>query len=168
VPDVICLGKAIAGGFPISACVGKSPIMEKAWPMSQGEAIHTSTFLGHPVGCAMALAQIEEIRSLNLVAQAGEHGELLLQLLGQIRHPGVQLGARGIGLMAGIEISQADGAPATNTTMRITKAMLKRGYIMLPEGVHSNVLSFTPPLTVSQRQLRRAVKTLETVVQEVR
>src|SRR5690606_28100085 len=59
VPDLICLGKALTGGFPLSACVGKAAVMD-AWPESQGEALHTSTFLGHPVGCAMALASLEE------------------------------------------------------------------------------------------------------------
>ncbi len=62
IPDVICLGKALTGGFPLSACVGRAEVMDAAWPASAGEAIHTSTFLGHPVGCAMALAQISEIR----------------------------------------------------------------------------------------------------------
>ena len=66
VPDLICLGKALTGGFPLSACVGRADLMDAAWPPSTGEAIHTSTFLGHPVGCAMALAQIAEIRRLKL------------------------------------------------------------------------------------------------------
>ena len=67
VPDLICLGKALTGGFPLSACVGRADLMDAAWPASTGEAIHTSTFLGHPVGCAMALAQISEIRRLETV-----------------------------------------------------------------------------------------------------
>ena len=58
VPDLICVGKAMSGGFPISACVGKAELMD-AWPESPGEALHTSTFLGHPVGCAMALKSLE-------------------------------------------------------------------------------------------------------------
>ena len=58
VPDVICVGKALSGGFPISACVGKESVMD-AWPESTGEALHTSTFLGNPVGCAMGLASLE-------------------------------------------------------------------------------------------------------------
>ncbi len=66
IPDLICLGKALTGGFPLSACVGRADLMDAAWPPSRGEAIHTSTFLGHPVGCAMALAQIAEIEKLNL------------------------------------------------------------------------------------------------------
>ena len=68
-PDLICLGKALTGGFPLSACVGRAEIMDAAWPLSHGEAIHTSTFLGHPVGCAMALAQIEQIEKLKLVRE---------------------------------------------------------------------------------------------------
>jgi acetylornithine/succinyldiaminopimelate/putrescine aminotransferase len=65
-PDLICLGKALTGGFPLSACVGRADIIDATWPPSTGEAIHTSTFQGNPVGCAMALAQIAEIRSKKL------------------------------------------------------------------------------------------------------
>src|SRR5205814_7925579 len=65
-PDIVCLGKALTGGFPLSACVGRGDIMDAGWPPSAGEAIHTSTFLGHPVGCAMALAQIREIQTRRL------------------------------------------------------------------------------------------------------
>jgi 4-aminobutyrate aminotransferase-like enzyme len=74
VPDVICLGKALTGGFPLSACVGHGELMDAAWPPSSGEAIHTSTFLGHPVGCAMALAQIKEIKAGKLVQRSAELG----------------------------------------------------------------------------------------------
>ena len=61
-PDRLPRQKALTGGFPLSAMRGASAdLMDAAWPVSTGEAIHTSTFLGHPVGCAMALAQIAEI-----------------------------------------------------------------------------------------------------------
>ena len=65
-PDLICLGKALTGGFPLSACVGRANLMDAAWPQSKGEAIHTSTFLGNPVGCAMALASLKELQSKRL------------------------------------------------------------------------------------------------------
>src|SRR5882724_8428604 len=84
VPDLICLGKALTGGFPLSACVGRSDVMDAAWPPSTGEAIHTSTFLGHPVGCAMALAQIEEITRLELVRRSSKLGLLLLEMLSKL------------------------------------------------------------------------------------
>ena len=84
VPDLICLGKALTGGFPLSACVGRANIMDAAWPESRGEAIHTSTFLGNPVGCAMALAQIKEIERRNLCQRSAELGEFLLNELGPL------------------------------------------------------------------------------------
>src|SRR5258708_47084 len=86
IPDLICLGKALTGGFPLSACVGRADLMDAAWPQSKGEAIHTSTFLGHPVGCAMALAQISEIGKLKLPERSAELGEFLLGELQKIPH----------------------------------------------------------------------------------
>jgi 4-aminobutyrate aminotransferase/(S)-3-amino-2-methylpropionate transaminase len=165
IPDIICLGKAMSGGFPISACVGKGALIKRAWPESQGEAIHTSTFLGHPVGCAMALANIAEIRSRKLVENAAEHGRSLLEFLSDVRVPGLSLQARGLGLLAGLEVRHASGEPATDLVMRVVKAMLKRGFIVLPEGEHSNVIGFTPPLTITKSQLRQAVRELEAALE---
>jgi 4-aminobutyrate aminotransferase-like enzyme len=162
VPDLICLGKALTGGFPLSACVGRADIMDAAWPPSRGEAIHTSTFLGHPVGCAMALAQIAEIQRLDLCARSAGLGNFLLAELEAIGKEKlkIKVSARGLGLMAGLELSLRNGLPATAETFDVIKRMLKRGYILLPEGEHGNVISFTPPLTISKRELSRAVAAL--------
>jgi 4-aminobutyrate aminotransferase-like enzyme len=164
VPDLICLGKALTGGFPLSACVGRADIMDDAWPESRGEAIHTSTFLGHPVGCAMALAQIGEIQRLNLCKRSAELGAFLLGELSRIQSPKSKVEARGLGLMAGVEIRLPDGKPATETTMQAVKNMLHRAFILLPEGEHANVISFTPPLTITRTQLAKAVSTLAEVL----
>ena len=165
VPDLICLGKALTGGFPLSVCVGRADLMDAAWPASRGEAIHTSTFLGHPVGCAMALAQIKEIERLNLCKQSAELGEFLLsQLQSQIKNRKSQVQVRGLGLMAGVELRLPDGKPATEATMRVVKDMLRRGFILLPEGGHANVISFTPPLTITKAQLSKTVSTLAEVL----
>jgi 4-aminobutyrate aminotransferase-like enzyme len=164
-PDILCLGKALTGGFPLSACVGRAEVMDEAWPASSGEAIHTSTFLGHPVGCTMALAQIEEIRRLNLVERSAELGGVLLKLLhSEISDLKPEMTARGLGLLAGLELRLPDGAPAGAETMRVIKAMLHRGFILLPEGEHANVISFTPPLTITKAQLKRTVQVLADVL----
>jgi 4-aminobutyrate aminotransferase-like enzyme len=170
VPDVICLGKALTGGFPLSACVGRADLMDAAWPPSSGEAIHTSTFLGHPVGCAMALAQIAEINRRKLVQRSAELGKFLLRELVALdtRHSGLQLEARGLGLLAGLEVLSNDGRPATALVLRIIKRMLHRGFILLPEGEHSNVISFTPPLIISERQLAEAVNELGVLIGKAR
>jgi 4-aminobutyrate aminotransferase-like enzyme len=163
VPDVICLGKALTGGFPLSACVGRAELMDAAWPPSSGEAIHTSTFLGHPVGCAMALAEIKEIKARKLVQRSAELGKLLLASLSILdpRPSTLHVTPRGLGLLAGLELRLPDGAPATEATLKLVKAMLQRGFILLPEGEHSNVIGFTPPLTISPNQLQTAVNALE-------
>ena len=162
VPDVICLGKALTGGFPLSACTGRAELMDEAWPPSSGEAIHTSTFLGHPVGCAMALAQIKEIKTRKLVPRSAELGKVLLASLSNLdtRHSGLVLAPRGRGLLVGLEVCLSDGAPAKEAALKLVKAMLERGFILLPEGEHSNVIAFTPPLTISPEQLRTTVNML--------
>ena len=166
VPDVICLGKALTGGFPLSACVGRADLMDAAWPASTGEAMHTSTFLGHPVGCAMALAQIEEIRRLRLVNRSARLGRVLLDGLRSFCAPrsAFRVSARGLGLMVGLEVRQVDGSPATELVLQATKQMLRRGFILLPEGEHSHVIGFTPPLTISERDLSRALTALAEVL----
>jgi 4-aminobutyrate aminotransferase-like enzyme len=165
-PDLICLGKALTGGFPLSACVGRADLMDAAWPASTGEAIHTSTFLGHPVGCAMALAQIAEIEELKLPERAAELGGFLLaELESKIPNGKFQVAVRGLGLMDGVELRRHDGSPATAETFIAVKTLLQRGFIFLPEGEHGNVISFTPPLTITKAQLARAVAALAEVLQ---
>jgi 4-aminobutyrate aminotransferase-like enzyme len=164
VPDVICLGKALTGGFPLSACVGRAEVMDAAWPAASGEAIHTSTFLGHPVGCAMALAQIREIGARRLVARSARLGRRLLARLAQLAAPagsGLELSVRGAGLLAGLELTTRAGAPAGAAALRLIKALLHQGFILLPEGQHGNVIAFTPPLTISEEELERAVRVVE-------
>jgi 4-aminobutyrate aminotransferase-like enzyme len=164
IPDLICLGKALTGGFPLSACVGRADLMDAAWPASRGEAIHTSTFLGHPVGCAMALAQISEIEKLDLPERSAELGEFLLDELSKVQSPKSKVEARGIGLMTGLELILPNGKPATEIAIAAIKNLLQRGYIFLPEGEFGNVISLTPPLTITKTQLAKAVAELQKVL----
>ncbi len=162
VPDLICLGKALTGGFPLSACVGHRRLMESAWPVSQGEAIHTSTFLGHPVGCAMALAQLKELKARRLPERAGRAGRFLMEALRGLRVPsGTTAQVRGQGLMVGLELRHTDGSPATELSLDLIKRLLHQGFILLPDGPDANVIAFTPPLTISEAELRRTVQALQ-------
>jgi 4-aminobutyrate aminotransferase-like enzyme len=165
IPDIICLGKALTGGFPLSACVGRADVMD-AWPPSHGEAMHTSTFLGNPVGCAMALAQIEEIRENKLPERAAKLGEFLLEELSKIQSSKSKVSARGAGLMAGLDFRLENGAPDGATAIRVVKEMLRAGFILLPEGEHGNVVSLTPPLTITKAQLADTLSALQKVLDE--
>ncbi|MCF7669044.1 MAG: aspartate aminotransferase family protein [Verrucomicrobia bacterium] len=162
VPDLICLGKALTGGFPMSACAGRADIMDKAWPPSDGEALHTSTFLGNPVGCAMALAHISEIKQQGLVEHSAEIGNYLTTSLEQLRVPdGLHLSARGLGLMTAIELRYPDGRPATQQAFSIVKSMLAKGFFLLPEGDEGNIISLTPPLIINSSQIDSTITALQ-------
>lgn len=167
VPDVICLGKALTGGFPLAACVGRADLMDRAWPASTGEAIHTSTFLGHPVGCAMALAQLREIRRRKLPEHSARLGRWLAARLARIRitRPGLQGEVRGQGLMVGLALRRTDGRPAGTEVLAVVKQMLRLGFILLPEGEAGDVLGFTPPLIIQRVELERAARALEDCLQ---
>ena len=113
----------------------------------------------------MALAQIAEIGKLKLPERSAELGKFLLgELQSKISDSKYQVSIRGLGLMVGVELRLPDGKPATYAAMQAIKAMLRRGYIMLPEGEFGNIVSFTPPLTITKAQLANAVGALAEVL----
>ena len=154
VPDLLCVGKALGGGFPVSACLGRPHVMA-AWGESTGEALHTSTFLGHPVAAAAALETLAILRDEATDQRAAELGAWLLDVLrdGLADHPSVAE-VRGRGLMIGIELR--DGAvPARDVVWQAVLEALRAGVLLLPCGVRGEVLQLTPPacLTPAQRDV---------------
>jgi len=158
-PDLLCIGKALGGGFPISAVAGSSKVMN-AWPASEGEALHTSTYLGNPMGCAAALAVLDEIERLHIVERARRIGEIIADRAKRFaKLPGVR-NVRGRGALWGVEI--ADGAAAR----RIVVQALARGLILLQSGPGGETIQLSPPLIVEQEQLARALDILASVIHE--
>lgn len=147
-PDLLCMGKGMNGGFPLSAVIGTDAVMA-GWGDAQGEAIHTSTFLGNPVGCAMALACIDILEN-GLLARVNIIGDYFkTQLLVLQQHTPSITAVRGRGLMLGIEFQHTN----KNFVLSLCKALLQRGFIALPCGLQSNILSFTPPFTIEKKQI---------------
>jgi 4-aminobutyrate aminotransferase-like enzyme len=141
--------------------------MDRAWPASPGEAMHTSTYLGHPVGCVMALAQIAEIERLKLPEAAAEKGAYFMKLLRKLRVPAtLRAEVRGRGLMVGLELSHTDGSPAGALVIDLVKRALAHGLMLLPEAEAGNVIGFTPPLTITRAQLRHTVQVIQTLLNE--
>lgn len=152
IPDLLCLGKGMSNGFPISACVG-NPQIFKAWGPSRGEAKHTSTFLGHPLGCAMTVATIGELKKNNGVQASQAKGDFLCEELTRwvSLFPKILKETRGAGLMRGLVFREPKAAA------KAAKALLKKGVILLPSGENADVLSFTPPFTISKNDLNQAL-----------
>ncbi len=154
VPDLLVVGKGLSSGMPISACLGRAEVMD-AWPHSEGEAIHTQTFLGHPAGCAAALASIQILEDEGLSARAAEIGGAALAWLGERCDGKTSIrSVRGRGLMIGIECDSGESSGAA------CREALRRGIIALPSGEQGRVLSITPPLTIERDILMAALETL--------
>ena len=161
-PDLICLGKALTGGFPLAACVGRAELMDGAWPESNGEALHTSTFLGNPLGCRMALESLALLEAEPWGRRAETLGRHLHEGLLKLKSGSKRWGwTRGLGLMRGIEVVDAAGAPDAARAGRLVEAMLARGVIMLSGGIGQNVLSFTPPFVITEAEIDFALEQLD-------
>ena len=153
-PDLLCVGKGLAGGMPLSACVGRAAVMD-AWPPSAGEALHTQTFLGHPPGCAAALATLAVLEEEKLAERAAELGGVALAFLADaLRASPRVVACRGLGLLIGIECD----APAT--AQRACAAALAHGVIAIPSGDDSRVIAVTPPLVIGRDALLAALRVL--------
>ena len=150
VPDLICLGKALTSGFPLSACVGRATVMD-AWPESAGEALHTSTFLGNPLGCAMAVAALREHARPETAAKVLAAGTHLRAVLQKIPAPTVG-DVLGAGLLVGMEIVRADGSPDQALAAHCVTEALQEGILLLAGGRHGNVLSLAPPFDLAPEE----------------
>ncbi|VVM06858.1 4-aminobutyrate aminotransferase / (S)-3-amino-2-methylpropionate transaminase [Methylacidimicrobium cyclopophantes] len=165
VPDLLCLGKPLGGGFPLSACVGPADLMD-VWPESDGEALHTSTFLGSPLGCRMACAFLEELEKRRNSLAVEEKGKRLLAGLSDLAFPGSPLRrARGAGLFVGVEITDEGGWPNPSFAGGLLSALLRAGLILLAGGSDRHVLSFTPPLVVTFDELDWSVAAIRSVLE---
>lgn len=157
-PDLICLGKALGGGLPVSACIGREEVM-LGWGTPEHEAIHTGTFYGDPLGSAAALATLDLIEREQLVARAAELGNRFAAMLRAQELPGVSE-VRQAGMMLGLQLK----GPLKALTL--TRALLERGYLVLPAGIGADVVQLAPPVTVSEAQLEAFVTALRDALED--
>jgi len=135
-PDLMPMGKAIAGGVPMGA-VGIRDTVKNLTP-----GVHGSTFGGNPLACAAGIASIREMQRLDLPRQAAEKGEYFKERLEEINAPVIRQ-VRGLGLLIGIEL-KSKVAP-------YLRALQAEGVLALPAGL--NVLRFLPPAVITYEQI---------------
>lgn len=152
-PDVVITAKGLASGFPLSAFGASTALMEKGWLGSQG-----GTYCGNVVSCAAALATLDVIDEEGLVDNAKERGAQLLDGLESVKSAeSCVADVRGMGLMRGIEIHDADGNPDGARAGRIAKNCEKNGLLVLQCAPYKNVVRLLPPLVVTSEQVDKAV-----------
>jgi 4-aminobutyrate aminotransferase-like enzyme len=158
VPDVVCLGKGLGGGMPISACVGSERAMA-TWGLHGGTAIHTATHFGAPIACAAALATLQSLTTRGLPGRAAEVGaRWSTRLRESVAGKGARA-VRGRGLMLGVALQ--GGSPRA---LAVTGRLLARGWIVLTGGAAGDTLTLTPPLDVDEKLLDAFAITLGEVL----
>lgn len=152
-PDLLCCGKALGGGLPIAAVLGRRDLF-RCWE-TPGEARHTATFLANPLACASALAVLDILEEERLPARAAALSSGVAHRLAALRElsPGV-LDVRGRGLLWGVELATAGLAKAW------TAAARDHGVLLLAGGPEGRVAQIVPPLTISGPQLDAALTVL--------
>ncbi len=156
-PDLVALAKAIAGGLPLGAVVGK----EKVMTIEPGG--HASTFGGNPVSAAAALAAIRFMEERRLCDRAARLGEKVMKRLREAMESeeAPLIGdVRGRGLMIGVELvrNRDTKEPARKEVAELLNRMFKKGYLVIAAGV--STVRLAPPLTIPEEALMNAVEAL--------
>jgi 4-aminobutyrate aminotransferase/(S)-3-amino-2-methylpropionate transaminase len=147
-PDLVCIGKGLGAGFPISACFGRESAMA-GWGAHGGSAIHTATHFGSPPACVAATRVIDVLCNERTWELAAATGAAFATALGK-----TGLTVTGAGLMLGARMKDAGHALA------VCRRMLARGYIVLTGGMRGDVITLTPALNVPLALLSEAANAL--------
>jgi 4-aminobutyrate aminotransferase-like enzyme len=154
VPDLICLGKGLGGGLPISAVVGSAQVMQ-SW-RREAEVVHTATFAGSPLAASTAIATLDTLHRERLPERAAELGaRYLAALRGALASSEQVREVRGAGLMVGVDLGERAGAAS-----KLMRAMLGQGYVTSTGGGQREVLVLTPALNIDEGVLLGSVPVL--------
>ena len=160
-PDLVVMGKGLSGGLPLSAVAG-SPEILKAWP----PGMHTSTFQGNPLSCAMAVATIRTIRDEKLLERVARiiapmFRKRLRSLPGCVGVSDVRI----VGAQAAVELADSRDRPDSNRVRELQLACLGERMLVYAGGRHGNCLMLAPPLIISHADLEAG---LDRIVELIR
>jgi len=161
VPDVIVLGKGVAGGFPISAFAIRE---EHAWALEKMSA--STTYGGNPMACAAALATLEVIEEEDLLANVNRVGGFMMRRLTEMAsaHPTVGQ-VRGKGLLLAIELvkDKTTKEPFVDAGKRVYERAFAKGVAWIPAG---HILRLAPPLVMTEELAGKALDIIEESIAE--
>ncbi len=158
-PDLLITSKSLGAGFPIGAVTGRAELFDALGPGSLG-----STFGGHPIACAAAIATIGVIERDDITGRATAVGRRIRERFDAMAKNKMVIGdARGIGAMQAIELVQdrATKKPAAAAVEAAIKRACERGLLLLRAGLYSNVIRTLVPLTITDAQLEEGLDILE-------
>ncbi|SEE14737.1 4-aminobutyrate aminotransferase apoenzyme [Rhizobiales bacterium GAS188] len=163
-PDLVTLAKSLAGGFPLSAVVGKAEVMDAPLPGGLG-----GTYGGNGVACAAALAVLDAFEQDGLVEQGATRAAQLRDGLLDLQQRHAPIGeVRGLGFMLALEFvtDRRSKMPDAAMTQRVIDAAREGGLLVIKCGVHRNVLRFLAPLVTSEADVADALAILDKAIAE--
>jgi 4-aminobutyrate aminotransferase len=158
-PDLLLLGKSIAGGVPLGAVVGRKALMDTLPKGGLG-----GTYSGNPMACAAGLATLDEMSDANLAAWSEQYSVALLGRYEQWQAQKLSpyLGRlTGIGAMRGIELLTPEGKPATAQMAQLLASARERGLLLMPSGKARHIIRLLAPLTIEPEVLNEGLDILE-------
>lgn len=165
-PDLMCMAKSLAGGYPLSAVTGRAEIMDAAAPGGLG-----GTYGGNPVACSAGLAVLDVIEEEKLIDRSNEIGRIIIDRLNSLaqRNSLDCIGdVRGLGGMVAVELvkTRKTNEPAPDLTKAVVAKAAEKGLIILSCGVYGNVIRFLVPLTASNDIVKEGMDKLEAALLE--
>ncbi|MBN2008402.1 aspartate aminotransferase family protein, partial [candidate division KSB1 bacterium] len=164
-PQMICLGKGLGSGIPVSALCGESNIFNS---MEPGEM--SSTTGGNPLSCIGALAVLDIMKEEKLPENSNRMGKYLFERLAELKKKYSFIGdVRGKGLVIGLEITagDADKTPSNELMRKIIFTAAEYGMLLGSVGLYRNVIRIAPPLVINKEELDHAIDILEMSMNEV-
>ena len=166
VPDLITFAKGVTSGYvPLGGVIVSDPLWDelRAPGRQPGVLMHGFTHSGHPVACAVGLANIATIEREGLLARVRELSQVMAELLGPLREQPEVGEVRQAGLMVGVELV-ADKATRESWPARATRgrraAAEARERGLLTRSLLDDILCLAPPFTISEETMGRAVEIL--------
>jgi 4-aminobutyrate aminotransferase/(S)-3-amino-2-methylpropionate transaminase len=163
-PDLVTVAKSLAGGFPLSAVVGRAEIMDAPAPGGLG-----GTYGGNAVSCAAALAVLDAFEQDGLLDQGSRIGRQLRAGLEALQQKYEPIGdVRGLGPMQAMELvrDRRSKAPAPEAAQRVMDRARERGLLFIKCGVHRNVVRFLAPLVLKEQDIGEALTILDGALQD--
>jgi 4-aminobutyrate aminotransferase/(S)-3-amino-2-methylpropionate transaminase len=154
-PDLMTVAKAIAGGLPLSAVVGKAEIMD-----APGDSAVGGTYVGNPVAQAAALAVLDVFEEEGLVERAAAIGDAIRTRMLAWQQRWEAIGdVRGTGAMLAIELvhDRETKDPAPELASAVAAAAAERGLLLLTAGIYSNCIRVLTPLVITDAELDEAL-----------
>ncbi|QHF37492.1 5-aminovalerate aminotransferase DavT [Pseudomonas fluorescens] len=164
-PDLILLGKSIAGGVPLGAVVGRKSLLDNLPKGGLG-----GTYSGNPIACAAALATLDEMTDANLHAWGTQQEEAIVGRHATWRANNLTpyLGRlTGVGAMRGIELINADGSPAPTQLTQLLALARDAGLLLMPSGKSRHIIRLLAPLTIEATVLEEGLDILEACLKKL-